>query len=40
MAKAIIVYDTVYNNTELMAKGIEKGLKEAGRPCSSISTLR
>jgi len=30
MAKAIIVYDTVYNNTELMAKEIEKGLKGAG----------
>jgi flavorubredoxin len=30
MAKAIIVYDTVSNNTEIMAKEIEKGLKEAG----------
>lgn len=30
MAKAIIVYDTVYGSTELMAQEIEKGLKEAG----------
>jgi flavodoxin I len=30
MAKAIIVYDTVSGNTELMAKEIEKGMKEAG----------
>ncbi|RZN44051.1 MAG: nitric oxide synthase [Methanophagales archaeon ANME-1-THS] len=30
MANAIIVYDTVYNNTEIMAQEIEKGLKEAG----------
>jgi flavodoxin I len=30
MAKAIIVYDTAYGNTEIMAKEIENGLKEAG----------
>lgn len=30
MAKAMIVYDTVASNTELMAQEIAKGLKEAG----------
>lgn len=30
MAKAIVIYETTYGYTEMMAKAIEKGLKEAG----------
>jgi flavorubredoxin len=30
MAKAIVIYESTYGYTEMMAKSIEKGLKEAG----------
>jgi flavorubredoxin len=30
MAKAIVIYETTYGYTEMMAKAIQKGLKEAG----------
>jgi len=30
MAKAIVIYETRSGNTEMMAKAIEAGLKEAG----------
>ena len=39
MSKAVIIYDSRSGNTEMMAKAIEEGMKEAGIEVSSKRTV-
>ena len=36
MGKALVVYDTVYGNTEKVAKALAKGLEEGGVVVDSV----